>query len=92
MQGLLADHFPGGTETSMRCERCGGLRVARRFGDDRVWGYDGLLCLNCGNVSDPLITSNRELQARGLLTSMRAKGMRSAGGAVTTARRGRLGG
>jgi hypothetical protein len=78
------------TECSMRCERCGGLLVARHFGGDLVWGYDGLLCLNCGDVSDPLIMSNREMQARGLLAPLRAKGMRSAGGAVATARHRRL--
>ena len=70
----------------MSCERCGGLSVATHFEGDHAWEYDGWECLICGNITDPLITSNREAQLSGLLRLMSAKGMRGAGGAVAVAR------
>lgn len=48
----------------MKCERCDGLIIAVSFvaGDDagRVWEYDGLKCVNCGHITDPLLKKNRE--------------------------------
>ena len=70
----------------MICERCGGLIVAAHFEGDHAWEYDGWECLICGNITDPLIASNREAQSNGLLRLMSAKGMRGAGGAVTVVR------
>ncbi|QPD05690.1 MAG: hypothetical protein Nkreftii_003464 [Candidatus Nitrospira kreftii] len=50
----------------MKCERCNGLVIAVSFvggGDDThgAWKYDGLKCLNCGHITDPLFIKNREL-------------------------------
>jgi hypothetical protein len=50
----------------MKCERCNGLVIAVSFvggGDDThgAWKYDGLKCLNCGHITDPLFMKNREL-------------------------------
>ncbi|MBL8075335.1 MAG: hypothetical protein JNL29_13290 [Nitrospira sp.] len=50
----------------MKCERCNGLVIAVSFvggGDDThgAWKYDGLKCLNCGYITDPLFVKNREL-------------------------------
>lgn len=50
----------------MKCERCNGLGIAVSFvcdGDDApgAWKYDGLKCLNCGYITDPLFVKNREL-------------------------------
>lgn len=50
----------------MKCERCNGLIIAVSFvggGDDThgAWKYDGLKCLNCGHITDPLFIKNREL-------------------------------
>jgi hypothetical protein len=71
----------------MTCERCGGLSVPRHFEGGQAWEYDGWECLICGNITDPLITSNREAQSSGLQQLMSVKGMRGAGGAVAGARR-----
>ncbi len=53
----------------MKCERCNGLVIAVSFvgGDDArgAWEYDGLKCLNCGHVTDPLLMKNR--RNRGIL-------------------------
>lgn len=50
----------------MRCDRCGGFQLRSHFqsGKDRagVWEYDGWLCLNCGEIVDPLILLNRIVQ------------------------------
>ena len=52
----------------MRCARCGGCRQWFHFVNRRDssgwWEYDGWLCLNCGEVIDPVILSNRGLQQR----------------------------
>jgi len=71
----------------MTCERCGGLSVARHFEGGQAWEYDGWECLICGNITDPLITSNREAQSSGLQQVMSVKGMRGADGTVAVARR-----
>ena len=56
----------------MKCERCNGLFIAVSFvgGDDVVgaWEYDGLKCVNCGHITDPLLKKNRELQAQNKTT------------------------
>lgn len=48
----------------MQCERCKGLFIPVSFvGSDDVvgaWEYDGLKCLNCGHITDPLLKKNRE--------------------------------
>lgn len=58
----------------MGCGRCSGLMVAMHFGSGLVrsgsWEYDGWLCLNCGNVVDPMILVNREAQANGSVALM----------------------
>lgn len=54
----------------MKCERCRGLVVPVSFvgGDDArgAWEYDGLKCLNCGHITDPLFMKNRKLSAQGV--------------------------
>lgn len=77
-------------EGLMACGRCGGCVVARHFVGGRDWEYDGWECLICGNIIDPLITSNREAQSSGLRRLMSGKGMRGAGGAVAIARQPRF--
>ena len=57
----------------MRCERCRRFIVAMHFRHEHTWEYGGWLCLNCGNVLDPLIAINRECQAAGLVGSMTIK-------------------
>ena len=49
----------------MTCERCGGLSVAAHFEGNHAWEYDGWECLICGNITDPLIMTNRDAQAHG---------------------------
>lgn len=53
----------------MKCERCNGFVIAVSFvgGDDArgAWEYDGLKCLNCGHVTDPLLMKNRGILAQG---------------------------
>jgi len=48
----------------MTCERCKGLFIPVSFvgSDDagRAWEYDGLKCVNCGHITDPLLEKNRE--------------------------------
>lgn len=66
----------------MTCERCGGLSIVMRFGDGFAWEYDGWRCMNCGNVIDPLIQSNRDVQAHRGIGRMTKPGMQSARGAV----------
>lgn len=66
----------------MRCERCGGLSVAMHFDDDHTWEYDGWRCMNCGNVIDPLIQINRDVQAHRGFGRMTKPGMQPARGAV----------
>lgn len=75
---------------SIRCSRCFGLRVTTHFGTGYSWAFDGWLCLNCGDVVDPVILTNRNSRADGPAMSMGAKGMRGAGGAVSPARYQRL--
>jgi hypothetical protein len=52
----------------MKCERCNGLFISVSFvgGDDVVgaWAYDGLKCLNCGHITDPLLKKNRARRAQ----------------------------
>ena len=47
----------------MTCERCKGLFIPVSFvgGDDAcgAWEYDGLKCVNCGHITDPLFKKNR---------------------------------
>ena len=52
------------------------------FANELLWEYDGWECLNCGNIDDPLILSNRARQAGGPFGPMTARGMRGARGAV----------
>lgn len=63
----------------MTCERCGGMCAATHFEGGRAWEYDGWECLICGNITDPLITSNREAQSSGRRRLMSEKEMRRAG-------------
>jgi hypothetical protein len=70
----------------MACERCGGMSVAAHFEGDRAWEYDGWKCLICGNITDPLIITNRDAQAHGAIGSMTSKGMRPVRGAVSPGR------
>ena len=50
----------------MTCERCGGLQLRSHFANVKssvgAWEYDGWLCMNCGEIVDPLILSNRSRQ------------------------------
>lgn len=52
----------------MKCERCSGLVIAMSFvgGDEALgaWEYDGMKCLNCGHITDPLFMKNRRIRAR----------------------------
>lgn len=54
----------------MKCERCNGLVLAVSFvgGDDLcgAWEYDGLKCLNCGHITDPLLMKNRKVLVQGV--------------------------
>lgn len=75
---------------SIRCFRCSGLRVATHFVTGASEPFDGWLCLNCGDMVDPVILANRNSRADGPAMSMGAKGMRGAGGAVSPARYQRL--
>ena len=70
----------------MTCERCGGMSVAMHFEGDRAWEYDGRKCLICGNITDPLIITNRDAQAHGAIGRMTSRGMRPARGAVSPSR------
>jgi hypothetical protein len=70
----------------MTCERCGGLSIARHFDGGQAWEYDGWECLICGDITDPLIMTNRDAQAHGAIGPMTSSGMRSARGAVSPCR------
>jgi len=70
----------------MTCKRCGGLTIARHFEGGQAWEYDGWECLICGDITDPLIMTNRDAQAHGARGPMTSSGMRSARGAVSPAR------
>jgi hypothetical protein len=52
----------------MKCERCNGFVIAMSFvgGDEALgaWEYDGVKCLNCGHIADPLSMRNRALSAQ----------------------------
>lgn len=72
------------------CPRCQGLRVATQFGTGEWWAFEGWLCLNCGDVTDPVILTNRGQRTEGARVSMAAKGMRTPGGAVSSGRVHRL--
>jgi hypothetical protein len=74
----------------MTCDRCGGLSVAMHFDDDHTWEYDGWRCMNCGNVIDPLILTNRGMHANQGMRSMGLRGMRPARGEVGPGRPLRL--
>ncbi|MGQ0810579.1 MAG: hypothetical protein ACT4OO_05065 [Nitrospiraceae bacterium] len=47
----------------MTCERCGGLKIFDHFygteAEVSAWSYEGLRCLNCGNVSATTVTNGR---------------------------------
>lgn len=66
----------------MECSRCKGLLLPTHFSNDCVWEYDGWKCLICGNVTDPLIASNKEAQAHGRVEPMTSRGMQPARGVV----------
>ncbi|OQW56745.1 MAG: hypothetical protein A4S17_00100 [Proteobacteria bacterium HN_bin10] len=55
----------------MTCERCKGLFIPVSFvgSDDagRAWEYDGLKCVNCGHITDPLLEKNRERRPQNLV-------------------------
>jgi hypothetical protein len=70
----------------MNCERCGGMSVAMHFEGSCAWEYDGWKCLICGNITDPLIMTNRDAQLHGAIGSMTSIGMRPARGAVSPGR------
>jgi hypothetical protein len=70
----------------MTCKRCGGLSIARHFEGGQAWEYDGWECLICGDITDPLIMTNRDAQAHGAIGPMTSSGMRSARGAVSPGR------
>ncbi|MEC4889363.1 MAG: hypothetical protein RI101_04810 [Nitrospira sp.] len=57
--------------------------MATHFGADQWWAFDGWLCLNCGDVIDPVILTNRECHSNGSPVVMNAKGMRGARGTVS---------
>ncbi len=51
----------------MLCDRCGGFQLRSHFQSKwgaAAWEYDGWLCLNCGEIVDPLIVLNRMVQKR----------------------------
>lgn len=52
--------------TAMICDRCGGFQRWSHFenlgGASGSWAYDGWLCINCGDIVDPLIVNNRKMQ------------------------------
>jgi hypothetical protein len=52
-------------EDTMRCERCGGLKVEDHFCgtaiDVPAWDYDGVRCINCGSIT-ALIRGEREVR------------------------------
>lgn len=70
----------------MTCERCGGLSVAAHFEGGQAWAYDGWECLLCGNIIDPVIMTNRDAQAHGVIEPLTSSGMRPARGAVNPGR------
>ena len=47
----------------MQCQRCNGLMVLERFDDIRddtgQINFEGLRCLLCGEIVDPMILTNR---------------------------------
>ena len=61
----------------MTCERCGGLSVAAHFEGNHAWQYDGWECLICGNITDPLIMTNRDAQAHGAIGPMTSHGSKT---------------
>jgi hypothetical protein len=50
----------------MTCRRCGGFQLWVHFESRKdataAWEYDGWLCMNCGEIVDPLILLNRNMQ------------------------------
>jgi len=68
---------------TVQCRRCHGLSVATGFGDDQWREFDGWRCLNCGDVVDAVILTNRECDSERGPMSMSAKGIRGARGAVS---------
>lgn len=57
----------------MKCQRCGGLTIGVSFSGGIIateaWEYDGRKCMNCGHVTDPLITQNKTRQSKGMQPS-----------------------
>ena len=45
-------------EEIMNCPRCGGFQMPDQFygleGDGTVWMYEGVRCLNCGSIEEPM--------------------------------------
>jgi len=70
----------------MTCERRGGLSVAAHFEGNHAWEYDGWECLICGNITDPLIMTNRDAQAHRAIGPMTSSGTRPPRGAVSPGR------
>ena len=70
----------------MTCERCGGLSIAAHFEGGQAWAYDGWECLLCGNITDPVIMTNRNAQAQEGIGPLASSGMRPARGAVNPGR------
>jgi len=54
----------------MRCPRCNGLMVEDWFQDIRDdtgrINFEGLRCLSCGEVVDPVILRNRKIGPEGI--------------------------
>lgn len=69
MNRNVAQCASGASEVGpMTCGRCGGFLLKRHFEnlDDSAgaWAYDGWICLNCGDIVDPLILQNRSLHGK----------------------------
>lgn len=47
----------------MTCERCNGLFIPVSF-VGVSWEFDGLKCLNCGHITDPLLKKNKARPAQ----------------------------
>lgn len=69
MNHNIVPHAGGASDAgATTCDRCGGFLLERHFenldGSAWGWAYDGWMCLNCGDVVDPLIVQNRSLQGK----------------------------
>jgi len=52
-----------GTMSRMRCPRCDGAMVFERFQATMEVFY-AWRCLNCGEIMDPVVAKNRELERK----------------------------